>query len=223
MPSTSCSVTRRSKTRFLVCRCLRGASRSARNIASMAGLNGSSRDLRGGSFFRGCGNADDGLAAATSDHRWRRARCPPRCPSPPVRRVLCSSRFTGRLTGRPCPRAISGVSAAGTGSPVTSSAVRQARRGRVRGRALAPRRGATAPACRTARSAPAARRRMPALRRRSHRTRCGRPPAAPTGWRAARHPAPPGARPAARRKHRRSRPPTDTRAARNTSATRTYM
>jgi hypothetical protein len=43
--------------RLTVCRCLRGASRSARRISSITGLNGSSFDP-GGGLFRGRGQAE---------------------------------------------------------------------------------------------------------------------------------------------------------------------
>jgi hypothetical protein len=42
-----------------VCRCLRGASKSARSISSISGLSGSRRVALGASFFRGSGQADD--------------------------------------------------------------------------------------------------------------------------------------------------------------------
>lgn len=44
MPSISCSATNRSKIRLTEWRCLRGASRSTRNIASIAGLQGTRRE-----------------------------------------------------------------------------------------------------------------------------------------------------------------------------------
>jgi uncharacterized protein (UPF0303 family) len=60
----ACSSIRRASMRATVCRCLRGASRSARKISSTTGLNGSNFDARGGSFFRVAGHAD-AIAATT--------------------------------------------------------------------------------------------------------------------------------------------------------------
>ncbi|MER5327092.1 hypothetical protein [Streptosporangium roseum] len=54
--------------RLLVCRCLRGASRSSRSIRSMADLNASNRERRGGGFFRGCGQGD--VSASRTVRRW---------------------------------------------------------------------------------------------------------------------------------------------------------
>ena len=50
MPSRSLMSASRSKIRLAVCRCLRGASRSARKIRSIASLCRPRRDVRGGSF-----------------------------------------------------------------------------------------------------------------------------------------------------------------------------
>lgn len=57
-PSAPCSSTRRWRIRVTVCRCLRGASRSARKIPSITVLNGSSAVSRSGSFFRGSGQTE---------------------------------------------------------------------------------------------------------------------------------------------------------------------
>jgi hypothetical protein len=46
------------KIRVTVCRCLRGASGSARGIPSITNLNGSNRVGRRGIGFRGCGHAE---------------------------------------------------------------------------------------------------------------------------------------------------------------------
>ena len=82
-----CSAISRSKIRFTVCCCLRGASKSARSIASIAGLNGSSRDLRGGSFFRGAGQAE--LNASRTVRRCTRyLRASARTDSPSLRLSL---------------------------------------------------------------------------------------------------------------------------------------
>ena len=58
MSSASCSSTSRWKIRVTVCRCFRGASRSARSIWSITNLYGSKAVARGGSFFRGSGQAE---------------------------------------------------------------------------------------------------------------------------------------------------------------------
>ena len=84
MAQASCSATSRSNTRRVVCRCLRGASRSARRIRSISAFHGSSRDARGGSFFRGSGHADDN-ARATTRRPTRYFRASSRPDSPPTR------------------------------------------------------------------------------------------------------------------------------------------
>lgn len=68
MPSISCSSRSRSNIRFTVCRCLRGASRSALSTSSIAGLNASRRERRGGGLLRGAGKADD--SASRTVRRW---------------------------------------------------------------------------------------------------------------------------------------------------------
>ena len=57
-PSPSCSSTSRANTRRAVCRCLGGASRSARNMASIAGWNGSNTRAARTGVFRGGGVAE---------------------------------------------------------------------------------------------------------------------------------------------------------------------
>ena len=57
-----CSSRSRSKIRFAVCRCLRGASRSARSQSSMTSRYWSSRDPRFGGGFRSLGQADSSAA-----------------------------------------------------------------------------------------------------------------------------------------------------------------
>lgn len=121
-------------------------------------------------------------------------------------RSLMTIRYTSGAYGPALSRVISSGSLAGLArrSPARLYAWRL--RGNSSGRSVAPRLGATAPACRTARSVVPGQ--PPALRRRPRRTRRDRTPAAPTGWRAARHPARAGARPAAAgRKRQRSRAP----------------
>jgi hypothetical protein len=54
---------RHSKTRLTVCRCLCGASRSTRRISSIVALNGSRREIRGGSCLRGAGHTGSSASA----------------------------------------------------------------------------------------------------------------------------------------------------------------
>jgi MFS family permease len=78
----------RSKIRFTVCRCLRGASRSARRISSITGLNRSSFDDRGGGLFGGCGQAE--ASALTTVRRptlYLRSRARPDIPARASRRI----------------------------------------------------------------------------------------------------------------------------------------
>ena len=70
-PPTSCSSTSRANTRRAVCRCLRGASRSARSIASINGLTGSSTGATRG-VFRGGGTGDPNACRTVR-------RCTPCC------------------------------------------------------------------------------------------------------------------------------------------------
>ncbi|MER8162296.1 hypothetical protein [Streptomyces sp. NPDC094472] len=65
-----------------VCRCLRGASRSARRIASITDLYGSSAVGRGGSFFRGSGQTES-TALRTVRHDTLYLRSTSRIVMPP--------------------------------------------------------------------------------------------------------------------------------------------
>jgi hypothetical protein len=65
--SAPCSSSSRAWTRVAVCRCLRGASRSARSHPSITALNGSSRADRRSGVLRGAGS--DRVSAARTSRR----------------------------------------------------------------------------------------------------------------------------------------------------------